>query len=39
MTDQRTIVLVGATSGLGREAAKQLAANGRRLVLVGRDPD
>jgi NAD(P)-dependent dehydrogenase (short-subunit alcohol dehydrogenase family) len=39
MTDQRTVVLVGATSGLGREAAKQLAADGHRLVLVGRDPD
>ncbi|MDX6294058.1 MAG: short chain dehydrogenase, partial [Kribbellaceae bacterium] len=35
MTDQRTVVLVGATSGLGREAAKQLAADGHRLVLVG----
>lgn len=39
MTAQRTVVLVGATSGLGREAAKQLAADGHRLVLVGRDPD
>jgi short-subunit dehydrogenase len=39
MTEQRTVVLVGATSGLGREAAKQLAADGHRLVLVGRDPD
>jgi NAD(P)-dependent dehydrogenase (short-subunit alcohol dehydrogenase family) len=39
MTHQRTVVLVGATSGLGREAAKQLAADGHRLVLVGRDPD
>jgi retinol dehydrogenase 12 len=33
----KTIVLVGATSGLGRQAAAQLAAAGHRLVLVGRD--
>jgi NAD(P)-dependent dehydrogenase (short-subunit alcohol dehydrogenase family) len=34
----KTVVLVGATSGLGRHAARQLAAGGHRLVLVGRDP-
>jgi retinol dehydrogenase 12 len=34
----RTIVLVGATSGLGRQAARKLAADGHRLVLIGRDP-
>ncbi|MEX5709407.1 SDR family NAD(P)-dependent oxidoreductase [Parafrankia sp. FMc6] len=34
----RTIVLVGATSGLGRHAAHLLEAAGHRLVLVGRDP-
>lgn len=34
----RTVVLVGATSGLGRRAAEQLAADGHRLFLVGRDP-
>ncbi|MEW9528485.1 SDR family NAD(P)-dependent oxidoreductase [Microbispora sp. NPDC049125] len=33
----KTIVLVGATSGLGRQAAAQLAAAGHRLVLIGRD--
>jgi NAD(P)-dependent dehydrogenase (short-subunit alcohol dehydrogenase family) len=32
------VVLVGATSGLGRQAAEQLAADGHRLFLVGRDP-
>jgi NAD(P)-dependent dehydrogenase (short-subunit alcohol dehydrogenase family) len=37
MPPSRTVVLVGATSGLGREAARQLAAAGHRLVLVGRD--
>ncbi|MEV6109830.1 SDR family NAD(P)-dependent oxidoreductase [Streptomyces sp. NPDC051940] len=34
----RTIVLVGATSGLGRQAAVRLAADGHRLILAGRDP-
>lgn len=34
----RTIALIGATSGLGRAAADQLARDGHRLVLVGRDP-
>lgn len=32
-------MLIGATSGLGRQAAEQLAAGGHRLFLVGRDPD
>jgi NAD(P)-dependent dehydrogenase (short-subunit alcohol dehydrogenase family) len=39
MTGPRTIVFVGATSGLGRSAAGQLAADGHRLVLVGQDPE
>ncbi|HWD79955.1 MAG TPA: SDR family NAD(P)-dependent oxidoreductase [Kribbella sp.] len=34
----RTVVLVGATSGIGRRVAEQLSAGGYRLVLVGRDP-
>ncbi|MFF0265730.1 SDR family NAD(P)-dependent oxidoreductase [Kribbella sp. NPDC004536] len=34
-----TVVLVGATSGIGRRAAEQLSAAGHRLVLVGRDPE
>ena len=33
----RTILLTGATSGLGREAANQLAIRGARVVLLGRD--
>ncbi|HEY1625705.1 MAG TPA: SDR family NAD(P)-dependent oxidoreductase [Streptosporangiaceae bacterium] len=37
MTPPRTIVIIGATSGLGRHAARQLGAAGNRLVLVGRD--
>lgn len=32
-----TIVLSGATGGIGREAARQLAEQGHRLVLLGRD--
>lgn len=34
----RTIVVTGASSGVGLEAAKQLAALGDQLVVVGRDP-
>ena len=34
-----TVVLIGATSGLGRQAAEQMAAGGHRLFLVGRDPE
>lgn len=35
----KTIVLTGATDGLGREVAKALAAQGHRLILHGRRPD
>jgi len=35
----RTAVVTGATSGLGRAAAQQLAALGARVVLVGRSPE
>ncbi|MDQ7876470.1 SDR family NAD(P)-dependent oxidoreductase [Microbacterium sp. QXD-8] len=37
MSDPRTIVLTGATSGLGRLAAISLAQRGFRLVLTARD--
>lgn len=40
MTDQlkgKTVLLSGATSGLGRALALQLATNGCRLALCGRD--
>jgi NAD(P)-dependent dehydrogenase (short-subunit alcohol dehydrogenase family) len=35
----RTIVITGASSGVGLAAAEQLAAQGDRVVVVGRNPD
>jgi len=37
--DERVAVVTGATSGLGRVVAEQLAALGARVVLVGRSPE
>jgi NAD(P)-dependent dehydrogenase (short-subunit alcohol dehydrogenase family) len=39
MTEAKTVVVTGATAGIGLEAAAQLAEQGHRLVLVGRSPD
>ena len=35
---RRTVVITGASSGIGRVAAARLAADGARVALVGRDP-
>jgi dehydrogenase/reductase SDR family protein 12 len=35
----RTIVVTGATSGLGKHAAARLAALGAHVIVVGRNPD
>lgn len=35
----RTIVITGASDGIGASAARQLAAKGEQVVLVGRSPE
>lgn len=35
----RTIVITGASDGIGAAAARRLRAQGERVVVVGRDPD
>jgi NAD(P)-dependent dehydrogenase (short-subunit alcohol dehydrogenase family) len=37
-TAPRTIVVTGASDGIGLEASSQLAADGHHLVMVGRNP-
>jgi NAD(P)-dependent dehydrogenase (short-subunit alcohol dehydrogenase family) len=37
--DQQTILITGATDGLGRHLAGQLARSGAHVVVHGRDPD
>jgi len=37
--ENKTVILTGASGGLGTQLAKLLAARGARLILVGRDED
>ena len=36
---ERTVVVVGGTSGIGLEIAKEVVARGDRVILTGRDPE
>jgi NAD(P)-dependent dehydrogenase (short-subunit alcohol dehydrogenase family) len=38
VSEQKTIVVTGASDGIGLESASQLAAQGHHVVLVGRNP-
>lgn len=38
MSDAKTVVVTGASSGIGKEAAKALAALGWHIIAHGRDP-
>lgn len=38
MPDQGCVVIVGGTSGLGKEVARHFATQGREVVISGRDP-
>jgi NAD(P)-dependent dehydrogenase (short-subunit alcohol dehydrogenase family) len=39
MTEERTVLITGATSGLGCALAYQLASEGAAVILHGRDPE
>lgn len=38
MAAERVVVVTGASSGIGKEAAKALARQGWRVIAIGRDP-
>ena len=37
--EEKTVIVTGASSGIGAEAAVELASRGARVVAVGRDPE
>ncbi len=39
MTDQKSLLVIGGTSDIGRAAALRYARAGRRILLASRDPD
>jgi len=39
MPEQRTVVITGASDGIGAAAARQLSERGHRVVVVGRSPE
>jgi retinol dehydrogenase 14 len=39
VTAPKTVVITGATAGIGLESAQQIAAEDHRLLLVGRNPE
>ena len=39
MTERRTVVITGASDGIGRAAAITMAEHGEHVVVVGHDPD
>ncbi|RWZ51042.1 SDR family NAD(P)-dependent oxidoreductase [Labedella phragmitis] len=39
MTDRRTIVITGASDGIGAAAARRLSRDGHAVVIVGRSPE
>ncbi|WP_410980737.1 SDR family NAD(P)-dependent oxidoreductase, partial [Bacillus subtilis] len=39
MGAQKTIVITGASDGIGAAASRQLATTNARLILVGRSPE
>ena len=39
MADRGHLVIIGGTSGIGRELAQRAARRGESVILSGRDPD